>query len=444
MCCYHPIEVVDKHTKITRLVPCGKCIGCLKDYQNSWKIRLNDTIKQYNYVAVFFTLTYDRTKVVDTGYDDEFCKHTPFGKLHDQDRVLTVWKDDVLKWLRRCRRRMNYYYGCQKDYKYFLTAEYGPSTLRPHYHGIITISKEDFERFFLPDWKNKSIRKRYIYPKNLRRKMGKYYYKNVPNKHFKGNVDYEVVVFDEEKSPGACANYISKYCSKGMFENPRVKRGDVDKCFHLMSKGIGLSLMDELEERILQGYKDCSMTVTDDEFANVREYYGFESDTKDIAKDYYYGLLENFSSQYHEKEPFYFESGVKHEYNSDGVITKTWYDTIFCLMPRLEFLQELIARMNVVYLDDKTQNVYTYKLPRYYYDKLFPKDSAIRKGLQIALQKRNDEVRAAKLEKLRAEFPFKSDSQINHLLNLQEASELARKESEAIRRAERFYNKSKL
>lgn len=163
MCCYHPISVVDRHdSHIVRKVPCGKCIGCLQDYQNSWKIRLTDELKHYGYKGVYVTLTYAPEFAHDTGYVDEFCKFTSFDVAHDRHRVLTVWKDDVQSWLKRCRRRMSYHKGENVDFKYFITSEYGPNTLRPHYHCLfIGLDVKDFEMYFLSDWSLPFIMKFY-------------------------------------------------------------------------------------------------------------------------------------------------------------------------------------------------------------------------------------------------------------------------------------------
>ena len=244
MSCYHPIEVRNKRTGEVRLVPCGKCLGCKQDYQNSWKIRLNETLKAFDYTGVFFTLTYapDSAPCVTDAVDhdtgewfgdfDDLCKDTPFDRLHDRHRILQVCVEDVQSWLKRSRRRMQRFYGKSIKFKYFITSEYGPNTLRPHYHGIITIKKSDFEKFFLSDWTSAYVRKYY---KDKTSKL-------VKNKFYKGNVDYEEVVFDGGKSPLACCDYISKYCSKGCFENPRVSRGYVAKLFICVLKDLVLNI----------------------------------------------------------------------------------------------------------------------------------------------------------------------------------------------------------
>lgn len=74
-----------------------------------------------------------------------------------------------------------------KSFKYFICSEYGPVTLRPHYHGcIFGVTLDEFKRFFLPLWENRF-----------------------------GHV--ECSTFDPDKGGML---YISKYCSKGSYDNP--------------------------------------------------------------------------------------------------------------------------------------------------------------------------------------------------------------------------------
>lgn len=120
-----------------------------------------------------------------------------------------------------------------KNFKYFITSEYGPRTSRPHYHGVMFgITYNEFKKFFAADWE-----------KNY------------------GSVDFSA--FDSSRGGML---YVSKYCSKGGYEHPycardffygtseyhskdyessmrdfRVNRALVEPTFHLISKGLGLS-----------------------------------------------------------------------------------------------------------------------------------------------------------------------------------------------------------
>lgn len=108
---------------VTQSFPCGKCIECLKDRQNSWKIRLVEEARDHKFVY-FFTLTYNDDSV-------------PFTTLPGGTRVNHVSKYDIQLWVKRSRINFVRKLKREIDFKYFITSEYGPNTGRPHYHGIV-------------------------------------------------------------------------------------------------------------------------------------------------------------------------------------------------------------------------------------------------------------------------------------------------------------------
>lgn len=125
--CLNPISIKTEDAfgvLVNQSVPCGKCIECLKDRQNSWKIRLTEEARDHLYVY-FFTLTYNDSSV-PTVVDEqtgEVVKH--------------VRKSDVQLWLKRHRMAYVRKFNRDVDFKYFICSEYGPNTGRPHYHGIL-------------------------------------------------------------------------------------------------------------------------------------------------------------------------------------------------------------------------------------------------------------------------------------------------------------------
>lgn len=121
-----------------------------------------------------------------------------------------------------------------QSFKYWITSEYGSRTLRPHYHGILFgVTLDEFKEWFLPLWE----------------------------KRF-GHVDCST--FDPLKGG---LLYVSKYCSKGSYDNPLCKKdffypngkeyhsdkyeGSLlhfgvnlplaDPTFHMISQGIGIA-----------------------------------------------------------------------------------------------------------------------------------------------------------------------------------------------------------
>lgn len=212
--CLNPIVIktVDAfNLPVNQSVPCGKCIECFKDRQNSWKIRLQEESRDHKYVY-FFTLTYS---------DD----HVPFVISSDGERLLHVSKPDVQKWIKRNRISYERYFGRVIDLKYFVCSEYGPNTGRPHYHGVLfTDISPTFITSMFNDWK---IRFGFT---NFS-EVGK-----SGNKKTKSRIS-------------SVGNYVAKYCAKP----PQLRttceqrtfdlifQGVIPAPFYLMSKGIGLN-----------------------------------------------------------------------------------------------------------------------------------------------------------------------------------------------------------
>ena len=209
--CIKPLTIQNPGTKWTTAksiqIPCGKCIECKIRYQNQWMIRLYEEAKCHKHI-LFITLTYNEQKV-------------PFYLDKNTGQIFrTVYKDHIQKALKRFRiNRERHLKQDATPFKYFITSEYGPSTYRPHYHGVIFgLSRMDFLPF-LNDW-----RKNYGF--------------------FKCTV---VKSFDDRHKLNAC-RYVAKYCSKGEFECPYVEQGKVNKTFHLISKRLGYGYINKLRK----------------------------------------------------------------------------------------------------------------------------------------------------------------------------------------------------
>lgn len=95
------------------VVPCGKCVLCLKRKQNSWSFRLSQEEK-ISTSSAFITFT----------YSDEHLKLI--------NNLPTLHKPDFQNFLKRLRKRL-----IHSKIKYFACGEYSPEMLRPHYHAII-------------------------------------------------------------------------------------------------------------------------------------------------------------------------------------------------------------------------------------------------------------------------------------------------------------------
>lgn len=107
-------------------VPCGHCEACVYSAAQEWRVRITEEFNS-SQNAVFFTLT----------YNDE-CLPLSVGTSFDGERVVVpcVSKRDIQLFLKRLRE----YYRQEFNYdglRYYICSEYGPTTFRPHYHGIL-------------------------------------------------------------------------------------------------------------------------------------------------------------------------------------------------------------------------------------------------------------------------------------------------------------------
>jgi len=118
--------------------PCGKCGPCLQRQRSGWTLRLEEELKVSS-SAYFVTLT----------YSDECIPLTSSG-------FPTVSKRDCQLFLKRLRKAVSL---IDKDIRirFYLVAEYGSRTLRPHYHAIIfnlpVLSNNAAQNMIIESWK---------------------------------------------------------------------------------------------------------------------------------------------------------------------------------------------------------------------------------------------------------------------------------------------------
>lgn len=102
-------------------VPCGKCIGCRLDYSRSWADRMMLELETAG-KGMFVTLT----------YSNENAHWTQFDPVTDEPMYATVDKRDCQLFMKRLRKRFP-----DLKIRFYLGAEYGEKTHRPHYHAIL-------------------------------------------------------------------------------------------------------------------------------------------------------------------------------------------------------------------------------------------------------------------------------------------------------------------
>lgn len=129
-------------------VPCNHCLECVKDKQNEYIVRTIEEQKKRGSMC-FFTLTYapENLPVTDAMEIDEET-----GEICDvQSGIQTLRRADVTAWFRRFRQRWKRR-GVEIDFGHLVCGEYGPKTLRPHYHGIILGLTKELADDLMKDW----------------------------------------------------------------------------------------------------------------------------------------------------------------------------------------------------------------------------------------------------------------------------------------------------
>lgn len=171
------------------VVPCGRCLHCRKRYVSNWSFRLMQEEKVCD-SATFLTLTYD-------------SDHVPLTR----NGFMSLKKRDLQLFFKRLRKaHVGKYKG--RRIKYYAVGEYGGRTRRPHYH--IILFNADVE-LVQRNWTNGSF--------------------------YCGEVG------------GASVGYTLKYLAKPKWK-PMHKNDDRAPQFSLMSKGLGISYLEEKKTSI--------------------------------------------------------------------------------------------------------------------------------------------------------------------------------------------------
>ena len=170
-------------------VPCGHCVECLRSRSESWAARIACEIRSLDsrpHSCCFVTLTLD-----------------------DVHQVIVKGKMTLsLKMVQDFLKRLRWYVRPSK-LRYFLCGEYGPQTLRPHYHAILMLEGSSDDASF-----SSAIRKAW---------------------------PFGFLQFDFDVGINACAyvaRYVDKKIESGLKDKDFEKLGLVPP-FLLSSKGLG-------------------------------------------------------------------------------------------------------------------------------------------------------------------------------------------------------------
>lgn len=248
--------------------PCGHCLACLYNQQDSWSIRITETANHHDFF-VYDTLTIRPSSMtyvdVTDIYSDPRYEFSPeTASLLDLYKSLdtdtgevryyspAVDRSVIQGWLKRARENFYNDNGYRPKWKYFIVEEYGPKTSRPHFHLLFWgISQQDYFKYLGRPWsRDYGARKPYY-------------------KH------------GTDKDRRCIARYISKYVSKGVFESPLVQDGLSPKPFRSISHGIGEELL------LLQ----CYDRFRTDKCEYLKQYRVIKSD-RDLTRHYVARLLD--------------------------------------------------------------------------------------------------------------------------------------------------------
>lgn len=104
-------------------VGCGRCMGCRLERSRQWANRCMLEL-QYHDSAYFVTLTYNEEHVPVSYYSDP--------ETGEAFPSYTLRKRDFQLFMKRLRKRFS-----NDTIRFFACGEYGPETMRPHYHAIL-------------------------------------------------------------------------------------------------------------------------------------------------------------------------------------------------------------------------------------------------------------------------------------------------------------------
>lgn len=259
---YRSISVENGKAYQFSVVPCGKCVNCLKNKQSDFSYRIVREAKKYGSM-VFVTFTYRPDTIpfscsietIDKNTGEFYlstpgtclnekhdihilshlrCRYDSVVKYNkpyyfrsrfyeDDDKILqycytpSIKREDFRLWLKRERVYYKRKYGKGlPPFSYLCVGEYGPNTVRPHMHAcFMGLSYVEVCRI-CESW---------------RRDFGFVYVENV-----------NCINLDGTSGFVRAARYVAKYLYKGKFDNPASISRRAEKGRTICSIGLGTDL----------------------------------------------------------------------------------------------------------------------------------------------------------------------------------------------------------
>ena len=330
----------------------------------------------------------------------------------------SVRKKDIQDWLKRGRKNLK-----DKKISYFITSEYGPRTLRPHYHGILfgvdaiesNCMKQDWIRHFgkMVSWDNVDLSKGDL--SYCAKYCAKGFYQHpLCSKDF----FYTNPKAAQDSTQRPYTEYHSKHYER-CIEIFGVDEAIVDPTFILVSKGLGVKWAEDNKDRFDDAFKraqeqdfaiDATPTIT-----LVRN---------DINTLDEYNLDEIFSSEF---EPIHKITKPINTHTSKLEDYEAEFDRLF---QQYKYIRTIKGK------------TYQYGVPKYYRTKIF--GDALRCAFANYVQSLNVKVYREKLGALQSNNPTWSDAEVISFLEKQEREDKYSRMTRIKAGIEKTYNKSKI
>lgn len=206
-----------KGSKDRITIPCGACLPCKMRKRSAWSFRLVQELR-YSLSAYFVTLT----------YEDKWLPKDEF-----------IMKAQITLALKRIRKRNKTLWPKVK-LSYYLTAERGAETKRPHFHAIIFNLHDTYEEILKNEWKMGMFQ---VYPAN------------------EAMINYTTGYFLEEEKD-TLFYLMSKGLGKSYFENGLHHRNN-SKHYVTTSSGVKINMPRYYKDKIFnETQKTIAKTVS--------------------------------------------------------------------------------------------------------------------------------------------------------------------------------------
>ena len=353
--------------------------------------------------------------------DDDYLETSPAIVATSDSPVMqfnSVRKKDVQDWLKRGRERLK---RDGHNFTYFITSEYGPRTLRPHYHGVLFGVTAQEAVAMRNDW----------------------------CKHHGQRIDWQNV--DLSKGDGS---YCAKYCSKGFFEHPLCSRDFFYSRALKTDDGVEILPFSEYHSK---HYERCmelfgiDAPIVDRSFKLVSKGFGLKWCTDRTADlvDEFYDETEDIVQVHREVAPWdddyttFIDKGYKPD--EFGFI-QTDYEEKKINKKTLNYekYERSISRLfdRFKYYRTYKQETVAYGVPKYYREKVF--DNVLRLTFANYVQSFNAEVYREKLRSLCAGKSTGEDPQAVLAIAQEEREQHIARARKYYKKLEKNFNKSKL